>query len=125
MRMFVQPSQIFLCYGFVDFRKSINGLSLIVEEDLELSSISGALFIFCNKAKDKLKILYWDKTGFALWYKRLEKGRFKWPSKFDSECGSEIELTEQQLNWFLEGYSVIGHQHSTSSLKQPEYIANN
>jgi transposase len=56
--------------------------------------MSGALFVFCNKAKDKLKILYWDKIGFALWYKRLEKERFKWPVKFDADLGSEIELTE-------------------------------
>jgi transposase len=75
--MFIQPFQIFLCRDFVVFRKSINGLSQIVEEDLELSSMSGALLVFCNKAKDKSKILYWDKTGFALWYKRLEKERFK------------------------------------------------
>ena len=72
--------------------------------------MSGSLFVFCNKAKDKLKILYWDKTGFALWYKRLEKERFEWPTKFDTDLDSEIELTEQQLNWLLEGYSVIGHQ---------------
>ncbi len=110
MRMFIQSSQVFLYYDFVDFRKSINGLSQIVEEDLELSSMSGALFVFCNKAKDKLKILYWDRTGFALWYKRLEKERFKWPAKFDTDLDSEVELTEQQLNWLLEGYSVIGHQ---------------
>jgi transposase len=110
MKMFIQPSQVFLCRDFVDFRKSINGLSQIVEEDLGLSSMSGALFVFCNKAKDKLKILYWDNTGFALWYKRLEKERFKWPAKFDADLDSEVELTEQQLNWLLEGYSVIGHQ---------------
>ena len=73
MKMFIQPSQVFLSRNFVDFRKSINGLSQIVEEDLELSSMSGALFIFCNKAKDKLKILHWDEIGFALWYKRLKK----------------------------------------------------
>lgn len=110
MKMFIQPSQVFLSRDFVDFRKSINGLSQIVEEDIGLSSMSGALFIFCNKAKDKLKILYWDKTGFALWYKRLEKERFKWPAKFDTDLDCEVELTEQQLNWLLEGYSVIGHQ---------------
>ena len=109
MNMFIQPSQIFLCRDFVDFRKSINGLSQIVEEELEFASMSGALFIFCNKAKDKLKILYWDKTGFALWYKRLEKDRFKWPTPF-SELDKGIELTEQQLNWLLDGYSVIGHK---------------
>jgi hypothetical protein len=58
MRMFLQPSQVFLCHDFVDFRKSIDGLNQIVEENLELSSTIDALFVFCNKTKDKLKILY-------------------------------------------------------------------
>ncbi len=107
MKMFVEPSSIYLHRPFVDFRKSINGLSVIVEASMELPAMSGALFIFCNKAKDKLKILYWDKTGFALWYKRLEKDKFKWPKKMDTDC---IELSEQQLSWLLNGYDVIGHQ---------------
>ena len=107
MKMFVEPSSIYIHRPFVDFRKSINGLSVIVEASMELPAMSGALFIFCNKAKDKLKILYWDKTGFALWYKRLEKDKFKWPKKMDTDC---IELSEQQLNWLLNGYDVVGHQ---------------
>ncbi|NYR11321.1 IS66 family insertion sequence element accessory protein TnpB [Pseudoalteromonas sp. MIP2626] len=80
MKMFVEPSEVFLHRDFVDFRKSINGLVSIVEDELVRDAYTGTLFVFCNKAKDKLKILYWDKTGFALWYKRLEKQKFKWPS---------------------------------------------
>ena len=105
--MFVQPSRIYLHRQFADFRKSINGLSVIIESEMKLPAMSGALFIFCNKAKDKLKILYWDKTGFAMWYKRLEKDKFKWPSRIDE---AYLELNEQQLSWLLEGYDVIGHQ---------------
>jgi len=107
MRMFVEPPVIYLHRDVVDFRKSINGLLGVVEQELELSPFMDALFIFCNKNKDKLKILYWDKTGFALWYKRLEKQRFKWPK--DSEL-SRLELSEQQLHWLLGGYDVIGHR---------------
>tara|TARA_R110000850_G_scaffold61015_6_gene139635 strand:+ start:592 stop:939 length:348 start_codon:yes stop_codon:yes gene_type:complete len=107
MKMFVQPSHIYLHRQFVDFRKSINGLSVIIESEMNLPVMSGALFIFCNKAKDKLKILYWDKTGFALWYKRLEKDKFKWPSRINE---ASLVLNEQQLSWLLEGYDVIGHQ---------------
>jgi len=106
MKMFVEPSQIYLHRQFVDFRKSINGLSVIIESEMELPAMSGALFIFCNKARDKLKILYWDKTGFSLWYKRLEKDKFKWPRRTNEDC---MELTEQQLSLLLEGYDVIGH----------------
>jgi transposase len=54
-------------------------MKMVVEQQLELSPLSDALFVFSNKKRDKLKILYWDKLGFALWYKRLEKQRFKWP----------------------------------------------
>ena len=81
MKMFVEPSEVFLHRDFVDFRKSINGLVSIVEDELVRDAYTGTLFVFCNKAKDKLKIIYWDKTGFARWYKRLEKQKFKWPSK--------------------------------------------
>jgi transposase len=51
-------------------------------------------------------MLYWDKTGFALWYKRLEKARFKWPVR----CHDVFEIGEQQLHWLLEGYDIEGHQ---------------
>ena len=71
MKMFVEPAHIYLHRDAVDFRKSIDGLVALVESELERDAYTGALFLFCNKAKDKLKLVYWDKTGFALWYKRL------------------------------------------------------
>lgn len=107
MKLFVEPPSVFLHRDVVDFRKSINGLAAIVEIEMEKPLMSGALFVFCNKARDKLKILFWDKTGFALYYKRLEKDKFKWPTKLSQNT---YELTEQQLHWLLEGYDVIGHQ---------------
>ncbi len=73
MKMFINVDTVHLHREPVDFRKSINGLSIIVESEMALSPLSGALFVFCNKKRDKLKLLYWDKTGFALWYKRLEQ----------------------------------------------------
>lgn len=107
MKMFVEPDQIYLHRDFVDFRKSINGLTDIVELALERDAYTGALFIFCNKAKDKIKLLYWDKTGFALWYKRLDKHKFKWPCKINDEA---LQLSKQQLDWLLCGYDVLGHE---------------
>jgi len=92
---------------FVDFRKSINGLAGIVEGELVRDAYTGTLFVFCTKVKDKLKILYWDNTGFVLWYKRLEKQKFKWPSKVST---LEFELTHQQLDWLFSGYDVLGHE---------------
>ena len=110
MKMFVEPPAIYLHKALVDFRKSINGLSAIVEDEMALSPFSGALFIFCNRQRDKLKVLYWDKTGFCLWYKRLEKAKFKWPRKMP---GNTITLTEQQWAWLLDGLDITlmkGHQ---------------
>ncbi len=106
MKMFTDVPKVYLHSQFVDFRKSINGLTALVETELQLSSMSGAVFVFCNKGRDKLKLLYWDKTGFALWYKRLEQDKFKWPSKLN---GPTLPLSEQQLHWLLSGFDVIGH----------------
>jgi len=107
MKMFNSVPDVFLYRDVVDFRKSINGLSVIVEQQMQLSPLDGSVYVFCNKGRDKLKILYWDKTGFALWYKRLEKDKFKWPRKINEQT---VNLTEQQLHWLLNGFDVLGHQ---------------
>jgi transposase len=92
MKMFFDPSEVFLHRDFVDFHKAINGVAALVEDELNRDAYTGALFVFCNKAKDKLKILYWDKTGFALWQKYLEKQKFKSPSKSND---TEFLLTDE------------------------------
>lgn len=69
--------QVYLCTQTVDFREPTTGLSLIVEQSLRLDPFAPALYVFANKRKDKVKILYWEKNGFCLWYKSLEKERFK------------------------------------------------
>ncbi|MEO3684501.1 IS66 family insertion sequence element accessory protein TnpB [Shewanella vesiculosa] len=86
MLMFQQLPCVYLHRTPVDYRKSINGLAIIVEQQLSLQATDGCVFVFCNKGRDKLKILYWDNTGFALWYKRLEQDKFKWPPKSIDEC---------------------------------------
>lgn len=88
----------------VDFRKSINGLCVMVDEAMGLSSCSGALFVFCNKKRDKLKALYWDKTGFALWYKRLEQDKFNWPRR---HVDRTIAVTQEQWEWLLRGLDIM------------------
>lgn len=77
MKHMLSAPEIYLYRESVDFRKSINGLAAIIESDTDLPLGSGALFLFTNKQRDKIKVLYWDKTGFALWYKRLEKAKYK------------------------------------------------
>lgn len=103
MGLFNEVGAVYLHRDPVDFRKSINGLAVIVEGEMGLSALSGALFVFCNKRRDKLKLLYWDKSGFALWYKRLEQERFKWPRR---DPNAVVELSEEQLQWLLAGYDI-------------------
>lgn len=102
MKMFVDAPAIWLYPGHVDFRKSINGLALIIEQSGSHSPFDEALFVFCNRTRDKIKALYWDKTGFCLWYKRLEKDFFRWP-----KVGQHaVRLTEEQWRWLLAGVDL-------------------
>jgi transposase len=104
MKGLTDIGSVYLNREVVDFRKAINGLVVIVEQQIQLSPYADVVFVFCNRGRDKLKILYWDRTGFCLWYKRLEKNRFKWPHQ------QVITLTPQQLGYILRGLSVVEHQ---------------
>ena len=94
---------IFLHRDFIDFRKGINGLVEVVLNEFEQSPQSSSLFVFCNKSRDKVKVLYWDKTGFCLWQKRLEEAKFKWPKTYN--CNS-ITLDHEKLEWLLKGIDI-------------------
>ena len=94
---------IYLHRDNIDFRKSIDGLAAIVEQEMKLDVFGPNLFLFCNRNRTRLKVLYWDATGFAMWYKRLEKDRFVWPRKH--ELGV-ITIDRQGLEWLLNGYDI-------------------
>lgn len=89
----------------VDMRKSIDGLSALVERDMALPVNSDVLFVFCNRGRDKIKMLYWERNGFIVWYKRLEKQRFKWPKAADT-----LSLSGQELNWLLDGFDIFNNR---------------
>jgi len=95
-------TRIYLATGGTDMRKAINGLSILVEDRLRLDPFSGHLFAFCNRRRNMVKILYWDRNGFCLWHKRLEKQFFTWPDSVDQT----IELDIRQLRWLLEGLKI-------------------
>jgi transposase len=99
---------VYIAKRATDLRKDVDGYANIVSAEFQLDPFSNSLFIFCNRYKDKIKILYWDYNGFWLFYKRLEQGTFKWGRK--SEEGGGREITMQQLRWLLEGLEIDPHR---------------
>jgi transposase len=102
MTLFPPDTKVYLALGATDMRKAINGLSVIVSEQMQLDIFSGHLFVFCNRAQTILKVLYWDKNGFCLWQKRLEKDRFKWPTT----SKEVMNITSRELSWLVEGLNI-------------------
>ncbi|HAJ4014865.1 IS66 family insertion sequence element accessory protein TnpB [Heyndrickxia sporothermodurans] len=99
----VTVDRVYLAQGVTDLRKSIDGLAALVKEEFELDLFSSSLFVFCNRQRDKLKILQWDHNGFWLYYRRLERGNFHWPS--DNNSGP-LKISPRQLRWLLDGLSL-------------------
>jgi len=95
-------TRVYLAVGSTDMRKAINGLSILVEDRMQLDPFSGSLFVFCNRRKNMIKILYWDRNGFCLWHKRLEKHVFTWPDSREEV----IRIDPRQLDWLLEGLDI-------------------
>lgn len=103
MLSFKQSTPVYLAFGPTDMRRAIDGLSIMVQMTFKLDPFADALFVFCNKNKDKIKILYWENNGFWLYYRRLERGRFKWP---DVEKTGTMQVTERELRWLLDGLNI-------------------
>ncbi|MCT4543150.1 MAG: IS66 family insertion sequence element accessory protein TnpB [Vallitalea sp.] len=93
--------KVYLACGYTDLRKSIDGLVMIVQNQFKLDPFDKALFVFCNRNMDKLKILHFDE-GFWLYYHRLEANRFKWPATADDA----LKINIDELCWLLKGYKV-------------------
>lgn len=103
----IRPTEemsVYLCHEAVDFRKSINGLSILVEELLALDPFGQQLFVFRNRRRNMMKLLYWERNGFVLWLKRLEKDRFPWPRESEEVVFS---LSGRELNWLLDGIDIF------------------
>jgi len=93
--------KVYLHRDAVDFRKSINGLSVLVEQALKLDPFAACVYGFRNRRADRIKLLLYDRTGFWLLMKRLETDRFVWPRK-----DAVLELTVEQLHWLLDGIDL-------------------
>ena len=94
--------QVYVAIGYVDMRKSINGLSLLVSARFRLNPLAGHLFAFSNRRRTVVKVLYWDRNGFCLWQKRLEKDRFRWPDAAEDV----VEIGHRELRWLLDGLEI-------------------
>lgn len=97
------PQRVYLALGATDMRKSIDGLAAIVSLQFKLDPFSDCFFVFCNKGRDRLKILHWDHNGFWLYYRRLEKGRFRWPK---AEGKGPLAISRRELGWLLDGLTL-------------------
>lgn len=103
-----KPSKIYISSANVDMRKSIDGLSSIVEQQFKLNPITDIMFVFHNKNCDKIKLLYWDGEGFCLLYKRMEHGRFRFPKHITSD---KHTVTETEFHWLMHGLRIEDVRH--------------
>jgi len=103
MIQFKADIPVYLHRDAVDFRKQINGLSLIVQDSMALNVFSEAFFVFVNRPRTRIKILYWQRNGFCLWMKRLERDKFSWPKQIQKDV---MSISTQELNWLLEGFDI-------------------
>ena len=104
---------VYLAIEPMDLRKSIDGLVLTIQRNYQLDVFQESLFVFCNRAKDKIKIIHWD-NGFWLYYRRLEQENFKWPSS--KELTISIDYLE--LEWLLNGHEVRDQMRKFKEVKQ-------
>ncbi|MCR5811377.1 MAG: IS66 family insertion sequence element accessory protein TnpB [Lachnospiraceae bacterium] len=98
----MHPGKIYVATGYIDLRKGIDGLAGMVQEQFRLNVFEDALFLFCGKRTDRIKGLYWDRNGFVLLYKRLERGSFRWPRSTQEA----LQITAQQYEWLCAGFEV-------------------
>ena len=106
MLMFPITTKIFLCTDVADMRRGFDGLAAMTREVIRADPLSGHLFVFRNRRRDRMKVIYWDRDGFALWYKRLEQGTFRFPAPADG--AQSIEVDHATLTLILEGIDVSG-----------------
>ena len=98
----LSAENIYIVCGHTDMRKSIDGLTAIVQQQYKLDLFSSSAFLFCGRRRDRLKVLLWEADGFILPYKLLENGKFNWP-RSEQEVRN---LTREQYIWLMQGLSV-------------------
>lgn len=112
--------RIYLCTSTTDMRKGFDTLAAVVRDFLGQDPLSGHLFLFVGRARDRLKILYWDADGYALWYKRLEEGTFRLPRVPEGTAGVEIKASE--LAMMLEGIDLRSIKRGKRFVRRPKKV---
>ena len=95
--------QVYLHREAIDFRIGINGLAILVEQAMQLDPFARAVFAFCNRRRDRIRLLFYDRSGFWLMMKRLEADRFAWPRE---QQQAVVQLSTEQMHWLLEGIDI-------------------
>lgn len=103
MRPDRRVERVYLHRAPIDMRRQMDGLAALVQGVMRKDPFTDSLFVFINRRRNKLKILTWEKNGFVIWYKRLERDKFVWPVKMSDVV---VTLSGEQLNWLLDGYDV-------------------
>ncbi len=98
--------RVFLYRRATDMRKSFHGLVALTQSQLQQDPLSGSLFVFMNRRRDRVKILYWGQTGFCIWYQQLEKGTYQLPSPATLDEEDTLEVTRSQLSLILDGIDL-------------------
>jgi transposase len=115
-------TRIYLATDATDMRRGFNGLQGQISSVLQQDPLSGHLFLFVNRRRDKLKILYWDADGFAIWYKRLESGSFQVPSFQPDQ--THVEIKSDELMMLLRGIDLSSKRRKRYSLESEPSNAN-
>ena len=107
--------RVFLYRLPTDMRKSFNGLVALTEAELKQDPLSGSLFVFLNRRRDRVKILYWGQTGFCIWYQQLQRGTYQLPDQESLDDQDTLEVTRSQLSLILDGIDL------TSARQRPRF----
>ena len=106
---------VYLCVSPVDMRKQATGLALLIEQSLGRSVFEPALYVFANRKKDRVRIVYWERNGLCLWSKRVEKQQFVWPR---APSGATVTMSGRELNALLDGFDVWSRGHRTLEVQR-------
>ena len=116
MRPQGEDLKIYLYREPIDMRRGRNGLAALAQEVMKVDPLSGALLVYVGRRFNALKILHWDRNGFALWHKRIEsRERFHWPRLLQEQV---VTLTVDQINWLLDGYDIWTQPHQLLRLQK-------